>query len=141
AASRGPDRLRVDARAGRSFRGAASVSKVSIARLGNGLLSPCAAAFEETGAGLIVASAAFARLGGGLFLERLQVRQVRSAKRAADRLQVTLDVVAPGGVEVAEEKAAELLAGGTTEALAAPDGPERVLAAIALLHQGTQGLA
>src|SRR5207253_311423 len=93
---------------------------------------------EQSRAGLIEAPSPLARLGRRLFLQRLQVGQVGEAVRAADGVEVKVDVVAPSGVEGAQQEAAELVACGTTQALAPPDGAEGVLTAVALLDEGPQ---
>ena len=64
----------------------------------------------------------------------MQVGQVGRAVGTADRLEVEVDVLLPRLVVHLEEVTAQLLARQTGQPLAPPDGAERVLAAVALLH-------
>src|SRR5438445_9368553 len=78
---------------------------------------------------------------GSLALEFLQVVEIGAAIGAADVVEVEADVVFEAGVERAEEVAAELVARRATDALAPPDGPDRVFAAIDLFEDFLKLLA
>src|SRR5581483_8670742 len=96
---------------------------------------------EVSRAGLEVAPPPFLRLGRRLLQAGLQVGLVRQALGAADRLQVKANVVLLLLVEDLQQVAAQLLARRAGEVLAAPDGADGVVAAVALLHQRPQPAA
>src|SRR5262245_36428657 len=109
-------------------------------RKGQPLRSFLLAAPEQTGAR--VEDLAADRLGGGgVAVLVLEVGEVRLAVGAIDHLEVKSQVRLERRIERVEEIAAELLARGTAEAMAAPDGAERMLAAILLAQELPQLLA
>src|SRR5262249_45979473 len=98
------------------------------------LLLRLAADVQVAGARLEVAAAAFLGSRRRFLLERLQVGQVGHAVRAADRVQVEVDIILRPLVEDLEKIAAQLLARRAGQALAPPDGAEGMIAAVPLLH-------
>ena len=79
-------------------------------------------------------------LSHSALLELLQVVQVRLAVRAADQVEMELDVFKEVGVAGADEITAELIASRATDPLACADGAGRMLAAILLLANLVQQL-
>src|SRR5947209_8331824 len=74
----------------------------------------------------------------GFLLLRLQVRQVGPAEWAGDRFEVKTQVIHQIVVECFEKIGAELFAWRAAKTFAPPNGADRVLTAIALLHHDTQ---
>jgi hypothetical protein len=99
------------------------------------LLLRIPAHLQIAGAGFKIAPPAFIGLGRGLFLARLQIGQVGKAKRAADRVQVKVNVLAFLAVERLEQITPQLIAARTGQALASPNRADGVFAAVALLDE------
>src|SRR5262249_52802795 len=104
------------------------------------LLLRLALRLQITRAGGVKPASAFARRLRRLRLLGLQVSQVGQTIRAADDFEVEAEVIALTVVEHVEHVAAELFARRAGEPLAPPDGAERVLAPVTLLHRLAQCL-
>src|SRR5690242_2438103 len=94
------------------------------------------AASSELSARMGMRQVGFTHAGSSalLRLELPQVVQVGLAVGAADDIEVEADVIEQFLVARAEQKAAQLIASGATDAFAPPDGPGGVLAAIFLVE-------
>jgi hypothetical protein len=69
-----------------------------------------------------------------------QVMQIRLAKRAADGHHMKFDIVLQGFLQYAEQVAAKLFPSRAAQAIAPPNGADRMLAAVALGHDPRERL-
>src|SRR5438445_182560 len=94
---------------------------------------------QQTRAGVEVTTAALFA-GHCFLLLRLKIGEIGLAIRAADRLEMKIDVRAGFLLQDAQKIAAELAARNTGQPLPSPNGADRMLTPIALLHEPAQVL-